>query len=188
MVGLAQRGDEAAFEWLYTRYSGAIHIYLYRLMNDSTDAEDLTADTFLKAWLHLPKTSDDLRFGAWIYRVATNVALDLLRHRGLIRWQPWAAFLACFHPAQVAPEGHDSPERAYLSTEASAEIEQVMASLPPKYRLCLLLREYQGLSYDEIAEVLSTTRAAVKSLLFRAREEFRQHPLTRRLRTEHGYA
>jgi RNA polymerase sigma-70 factor, ECF subfamily len=171
LVARAQAGDHGAFEALVARYQGAIYNYVYRLMGSAEDAGDLTQDTFLKAYLALPRTSDDLRVGAWLYRIATNVCLDELRHRKLVRWQPWEAFVSAFHPSQVAP---DSPERECLSREDAQEVQALLGELHPKYRLCLLLREYQDLSYDEIAAVLQTTRAAVKSLLFRAREEFRR--------------
>jgi RNA polymerase sigma-70 factor (ECF subfamily) len=174
LVARAQAGEHGAFEALVGRYQGALYTYVYRVMGSAEDAADLVQDALLKAYLALPRTSADLRVGAWLYRIATNVCLDELRHRKLVRWQPWAAFVAAFHPAQVAPEGQDSPERACLAREDAAEVQALLGELPPKYRLCLLLREYQGLSYDEIADVLATTRAAVKSLLFRAREEFRQ--------------
>src|SRR5688500_13674828 len=171
LIARAQAGDHAAFEAIFTQYQTAIYNYIYRLMGSAEDAYDMTQDTLLKAYLALPKTSDDLRVGAWLYRIATNVCLDELRHRKLVKWQPWEAFVSVFHPSQVAK---DSPERDCINTERSEEVQLILAQLHPKYRLCLILREYHDLSYDEIAEVLTTTRAAVKSLLFRAREEFRQ--------------
>lgn len=171
LVERAQAGDHVAFESLFNQYQTAIYNYIYRLMGSAEDAYDMTQDTFLKAYLALPKTSDDLRVGAWLYRIATNVCLDELRHRKLVKWQPWEAFISVFHPSQVAK---DSPERDCIDRENTEEVQLILDKLHPKYRMCLVLREYHDLSYDEIAEVLTTTRAAVKSLLFRAREEFRQ--------------
>lgn len=171
VVARAQAGDHAAFEAIFNQYQSAIYNYAYRLMGDPEDAFDLTQDTFLKAYQALPRTSHDLRVGAWLYRIATNVCLDELRHRKLIKWQPWEAFVSVFHPAQI---GRDNPERDVLDKENQEEVQLILDRLHPKYRMCLILREYHDLSYDEIAEVLTTTRAAVKSLLFRAREEFRQ--------------
>ncbi len=171
LIARAQAGDHAAFEVIFTQYQTQIYNYIYRLMGSAEDAYDMTQDTFLKAYLALPKTSDDLRVGAWLYRIATNVCLDELRHRKLVKWQPWEAFISVFHPTQVAK---DSPERDTIDRENTEEVQLILDRLHPKYRMCLILREYHDLSYDEIAEVLNTTRAAVKSLLFRAREEFRQ--------------
>ena len=171
LISRAQAGDHEAFEHLFNQYQAQIYNYIYRLMGSAEDANDMTQDTFLKAYLALSKTSQDLRVGAWLYRIATNVCLDELRHRKLIKWQPWETFVAAFHPTQVAK---DSPERDCINRENSEEVQLIFAQMHPKYRMCLILREYHDLSYDEIAEVLNTTRAAVKSLLFRAREEFRQ--------------
>ena len=171
LIARAQAGDHAAFETIFNSYQTQIYNYIYRLMGSSEDAYDMTQDTFLKAYLALPKTSDDLRVGAWLYRIATNVCLDELRHRKLVKWQPWDAFISVFHPTQVAK---DSPERDCIDKENTEEVQLILDRMHPKYRMCLILREYNDLSYDEIAEVLNTTRAAVKSLLFRAREEFRQ--------------
>jgi RNA polymerase sigma-70 factor (ECF subfamily) len=171
LIARAQAGEHAAFEQLFNQYQSQIYNYIYRLMGSSEDANDLTQDTFLKAYLALSRTSHDLRVGAWLYRIATNVCLDQLRHRKLIKWQAWESFVAVFHPTQVAK---DSPERDCITRENAEEVQLILAQMHPKYRMCLILREYHDLSYDEIAEVLNTTRAAVKSLLFRAREEFRQ--------------
>jgi RNA polymerase sigma-70 factor, ECF subfamily len=183
LIARARAGDHQAFEALFTRYQTPIYNYILRLLGPqrgrggsgghsaSEDAYDLTQDVFLKAYLALPRTSEDLKVGAWLYRIATNLCYDELRHRKLIKWQPWEAFISVFHPSQVAK---DNPERESVLQENAAEVQALLDQLPPKYRTCLILREYQELSYDEIAEVLHTTRAAVKSLLFRAREEFRQ--------------
>jgi RNA polymerase sigma-70 factor (ECF subfamily) len=171
LIARAQAGDHAAFEQLFNQYQSQIYNYIYRLMGSSEDANDLTQDTFLKAYLALSRTSHDLRVGAWLYRIATNVCLDQLRHRKLIKWQAWESFVAVFHPTQVAK---DSPERDCITRENAEEVQLILGQMHPKYRMCLILREYHDLSYDEIADVLNTTRAAVKSLLFRAREEFRQ--------------
>jgi RNA polymerase sigma-70 factor, ECF subfamily len=171
LIARAQAGDHYAFEAVFNAYQNAIYNFVYRVMGDPQDAYDLTQNTFLKAYLALPKTSADLKVSAWLYRIATNVCLDVLRHRKLVRWERWETFLSVFHPTQVARE---NPEGDVLSLETSADIDLVLARLHPTGRMCLVLREYHDLSYDEIAEVLNTTRAAVKSLLFRAREDFRR--------------
>lgn len=173
LVARAQDGDHAAFEAIFTQYQTAIYNYIFRMMGSREDAYDMTQDTFLKAYLALASTSDDLRVSAWLYRIATNVCLDEIRHRKLVRWTPWDAFLSVFHPSQVAAS-KEQPDSLAINRENAEEVQLILEKLHPKYRMCLILREYHDLSYDEIAECLATTRAAVKSLLFRAREEFRQ--------------
>jgi RNA polymerase sigma-70 factor (ECF subfamily) len=172
LIARAQAGDHAAFETIFTQYQTQIYNYIYRLMGSAEDAYDMTQDTFLKAYLALPKTSDDLRVGAWLYRIATNVCLDELRHRKLLKWQPWESFVSLFHPSQIA---RDNPERDAMQAETKSEVEVVLEKLSERYRVALVLREYHGLGYEDIAEIMGTTRTAVKTLLLRAREAFRFH-------------
>jgi RNA polymerase sigma-70 factor (ECF subfamily) len=201
MVALARRGDPAAFAWLFERYRARIFNYLYRLFGDADDAGEFAQDAFLKAYRALPATSADLRVGPWLYRIATNVALDAFRHRALVRWEsldralgaspaagarhPWRWDAA--GPAEDWPRarrhGHtpvdqdrrQDPQRAALDADEAARVRAVLWGLPTRYRVCLTLREFHDLSYDEIAARLGTTRAAVKSILFRARQTFRGH-------------
>lgn len=167
----AKMGDHAAFERIVQHYWGPIYNLVNRMMGNPEDSFDFTQDTFMKAYCALPRTSDDLRLGSWIYRIATNNCLDELRHRKRIHLLPWESFISVFHPSQIS---RDNPVRDVLDGENQEEIQAILDRLHPKYRAGLILRHYHDFSYDEIAEALNTTRAAVKSLLFRAREEFRQ--------------
>lgn len=170
-IALAQAGDHAAFEVIFAAYQEPIFNYITRMMGSTDDAYELTQDTFLKAYLNLGPTSADLKIGAWLYRIATNTCLDEIRHRRLVQWQSLGSWLSVFHPSQVAK---DSPDRTALDGERHDEVQRVLDRLKPIYRACLILKEYFDYSYDQIAEVLHTTRAAVKSYLYRAREQFRK--------------
>jgi len=172
-VGIVERaksGDALAFEAIFNTYRDPIYNYILRIMGSSEEANDLTQDTFLKAYRALPRTSADLNLPAWLYRIATNTCRDELRRRKIIKWQPWDSLTELFFTKQVAD---DNPEREALEKELKEAVQVVLNRLPYKYKLCLVLREYEGLSCEQIAEILGTTRSAVKSLLFRAREEFR---------------
>jgi RNA polymerase sigma-70 factor (ECF subfamily) len=187
----AQAGEAAAFAGLYETYRADIYHFIYRFMGSATDADDLTQDAFVKAWINLttpgtPANTDPrLRIGPWFYRIANNVCLDELRHRKLVKWQTLEGFLSAFHPAQVAP---DSPEREAVEGELAARVRATIDALPAhtakyssavqrdsghRFRTVLILREYGDLSYDEIAVALGLSRAAVKTVLFRARKAFR---------------
>lgn len=200
----AQAGDEAAFEWLYRKYDKPIRVHLFRMLGDVDAAADAAADTFLKIWLALPKTSDDLRFSAWAYRVATNVALDALRRRGVVKWLPLAPLLTAVgadtgpsrgsgrrfgdtvltksdgrlgRMVREALTDHDravQPEAAAVRHEDTQEVREIMERLHPRYRAALLLQAQRGLTCDEIAAALGTTRGTVKCILFRARAQFRE--------------
>lgn len=165
---------EVLFSALFSRYEQAIYQYVYRLMGDAEDARDFTQDVFLKCYRKLPETltKGDFQPQAWLYRIATNVCLDELRHRRLVKWQPLETFVSLFHPTQVA---RDNPERDALQAETRQEVGVVLDKLSPRYRAALMLREYHGLGYDEIAHAMGTSRIAVKTLLLRARESFRLH-------------
>jgi RNA polymerase sigma-70 factor (ECF subfamily) len=201
VVARARAGDDAAFASLYAHYQAPIWNYLYRILGDRADADEFAQDTFLKAYRGLPHIAGDLRFGAWLYRIATNVALDALRHRALVRWEPfdrvfspftstlsprwrrWGAGDGIDEGPSVRRQGHEllsrdrreDPEQAALDAEVVAQVRRVLAQLPPRHRASLELREYLGLTYDEMADVMGTTRSSVKSLLFRARRDFGRH-------------
>jgi RNA polymerase sigma-70 factor, ECF subfamily len=169
IAGLDTR-EEVNFDDIFETYNDRIYNCVYRLMGNAEDAYDLTQETFLRAYSALPKVQGELKVGPWLYRIATNLCMDQLRRRKLIRWEPIENLLSVFHVKGVAK---DSPERETLRQESREMVHRVLDKLPPKYRTCLVLREYQDMSCEDIAEVLGTTRSAVKSLLFRAREEFR---------------
>jgi len=170
-VSKAREGDTAAFEAIYDRYERRIYAFIYRLMGNAEDAYDLTQDTFVKAYMALPRTAPDLNLSAWLHRIASNACMDVLRRRKLIRWLPWETFDT--NPA-MEPAADDDPVGDYNQAETSGEVQTVLSKLSAKHRMALVLKEYQGMSCDEIGEVMGASRSAVKSLLFRAREEFRQ--------------
>jgi RNA polymerase sigma-70 factor, ECF subfamily len=175
MAGLGHTPEsEALYAQLFQRYEQAIYAYVYRMLGDPEDALDFTQDAFVKAYRKLPATlaKGNFQGQAWLYRIATNVCLDELRHRKLLKWQPWESFVSLFHPSQVA---RDNPERDAMQTETKHEVEIVLEKLSERYRVALVLREYHGMGYEEIAEIMGTTRTAVKTLLLRAREAFRFH-------------
>lgn len=193
LVELARLGDDHAFTRLHERFEQDIFNYLYRQTHHDPElARDLTQDTFLKAWLAIGRTEEGLRFGPWLRRIASNRFLDHARHVRLVQMERWEAHVDAHGAAKtiaaraiqgwhvggfagLADRLEERPEQALLQAELCAQVRQVLDTLHPHYRRCLILREYCDLSYDQLAGVLHTTRAAVKSLLFRAREEFRQH-------------
>ncbi len=159
---LAER--EAAFEQLFREYYGDILAYLYRLVGERKQAEDLTQDTFVKAYRALPDLAADANQRAWLYRIGTNTALDWLRRRRLIAWLPLL-------------EGDAHPLVRTSFAETSLEgvaVQRALAQLSARYRVPLVLFACQGLSTQEIAEILHISRGAVKTRLFRARKKFRR--------------
>ena len=160
LVARARRGDAAAFTEIFERYHHRIVNYLYGLVHDRELANDLAQDSFLKAYKALPRMDDDLRLAPWLYRIAGNTAFSALRRRKLIRWLP------------LLNDGIETSSADGAIVEAEA-VHRALAKLPPKYAAPLLLHSHEGLSCNEIAEIIGISPGAVKTRLFRAREAFR---------------
>jgi RNA polymerase sigma-70 factor (ECF subfamily) len=174
LVERARAGDPAAFEALYRRYERPIYSFIYRMMGDADDACDLSQAVFLKAHQALPRARPDTNVSAWLHQIAANACLDVLRRRQLRRWLPWNG---AKHDHLVLAGPADEPERHALDREAGDEaratVQRALDRMTPRHRLGLLLREYEGLSCEEIGQVMGLGRSATKSLLFRARQEFK---------------
>ena len=188
LIERARSGDHAAFEAIFTQYRTPIYHYIYRMMGSPEDAYDMTQDTFLKAYLALHKTSDDLRVGGWLYRIATNVCLDELRHRKLVKWHSLTEFqhdrngetisyaqksLSLGRVFIAQTTDYCTPEQVYQATETVEELRLLVEALPTQQRAVLILRDYHHRTLPEIADAVTLSVSAVKSMLFRARNALR---------------
>ena len=169
-VARAKAGDQAAFAELFTRYERRIYSFIYRMMGNPEDAFDLTQETFLKAYRALGKTDAELNVNAWLHRIAANACTDVLRRRRWVRWLPWEAL----DRDDLGERLDGDPADALLGAETRQAVQRTLLSQPPHYRRALLLREHEGLSCEELGAALGLSAAAAKSLLFRAREDFRR--------------
>ncbi|MEJ7839670.1 MAG: sigma-70 family RNA polymerase sigma factor [Thermomicrobiales bacterium] len=160
LVERARAGDQTAFALLFERFHAPVLNYLHRMVYDRALAEDLTQDTFIKAYNALPRTKPDLAFKAWLYRIATNTAISHLRRGKIVKWLPFLT---------DRETGDEAIER---SVTRSTDINVAMSKLPQHYASALLLRHYQGLSLAETAHALDITENAAKLRLFRARKAF----------------
>jgi len=161
LVGRARAGDQIAFARLFEQYHAPILNYLHRMVDDRALAEDLTQDSFVKAYNALPNTREDLAFKAWLYRIATNTAISHLRRRKIVQWIPF-----------LGEHDHPGGESLERQVTRQTDIETSLAKLPKHYAAVLLLRHYQGLSLAETASALDITENAAKLRLFRARKAF----------------
>jgi len=162
LVARAQDGDMTAFEHLARRYQTPIYRLLLRMLANRADAEDLTQDVFLTAWRRLPDLRSEAAFPAWLYRTATNRCLNLLRSR-----RPTVTVDADLAAASSAT----GPEQTVQARATVAALTAALQQLTPEQRACWLLREAHGRSYAEIATILSTTPAAVRGRIARARAQ-----------------
>ncbi|MGA7731678.1 MAG: RNA polymerase sigma factor [Chloroflexia bacterium] len=158
----ARAGSESAFTAIFERFQAPLVNYIYRLVGDWDAANDLAQDTFLKAYNALPRTEDTLQISPWLYRIATNTALDSLRRRKRITWVPFKIEME-----PVAPMSDHAPRHADQDA-----IQCALQQVPADQRTCLVLNLYQGLSYKEIADTLGITVNLVAVRIFRGREKF----------------
>lgn len=152
------------FDNIFARFHGPIYRYILGMVGNPEQAQDLTQDTFVKAYRALP-TTGDLILPAWLYRIATNTALDALRHRRRLTWLPFA-------PGQDEAIPAEEPDLPTSLAEGEA-VRLSLARLTPPQRACLLMRARDGLSLDEIAHAMKMSKGNVKITLFRAKERFR---------------
>ena len=170
LVQRAQRGDLRAFDLLVLKYQGRIGALVSRYIADAGEVEDVTQEAFIKAYRALSKFRGDSAFYTWLYRIAANAAKNHLVAKGR---RPGAD--ATIEDAEVFDDGGlvsetSSPEAMAMGDELAAGVEQALQSLPEELRAALTLRELEGLSYDDIAEVLGCPVGTVRSRIFRARE------------------
>jgi RNA polymerase sigma-70 factor (ECF subfamily) len=170
LVVRAQRGDSRAFDLLVLKYQGRIATLVARFVSDAAEVEDVTQEAFIKAFRALPKFRGDSAFYTWLYRIASNAAKNYLVARGR---RP--ATTADVQDAEYFEEGDalreiETPENAYFGGELAQAVQAALEGLPEELRAALSLREFDGLSYEEIADVMGCPVGTVRSRIFRARE------------------
>ena len=170
LVRSAQSGDQGAFSRLVETNQGKIYSLCYRMTGNPDDAADLTQEAFLNAWRGLAKFNGQSAFSTWLYRLASNACIDFLR-----REKRRGALSMTLedeededHQADL-PDERWSPERELERKEARKALRAGLQALSPEHRKVLLLRETEGLSYQEIAQALDLEEGTVKSRIARAR-------------------
>ena len=163
LVRRARQGNTEAYGELVQNYQSLVFNVCYRLMGERCEAEDITQETFLRAFKHLEQYDPERPFGAWIRRVATNLCLN---HYQMLEDASLPLDEELEHPL---PGGSMTPELIQVQAESSEQVRAAIHSLPPVYRVVIELRHFQELSYKEIAEQLDLPLSDVKSHLFRAR-------------------
>ena len=166
------QGDVNAFEKLVTEYEKAVYAIAQRMTGNPEDAADMTQETFIKAYNSLGSFRGDSKFSVWLYRIANNVCLDFLRSRSR---KPTVSLSVEDDEGEetqldVADESQ-SPELLLERGLTRDAVRRGLDTLPPDYKQILLLREIQGLSYEEIASALGIDLGTVKSRIFRARKK-----------------
>jgi len=178
LVEMAQNGDRNAFTLLVKRYQDRIYNLIYRYIGNAEDAIDLTQETFIKAFVKLGEFKGNSKFYTWLYRIAVNACIDFRRRQriSIVHWDDMRPNefdrLDIDEPANsIDVVGEDSnPEAHMLKSELRQIVREAINTLPEHLRIVLILREYEDLSYEEIASIIGCRVGTVKSRLFQARE------------------
>jgi len=164
-LAAARRGDTAAFTRLVEAYQKPVYNLACRMLGESTEAEEAAQEAFIRAYTQLSTYQPSRKFSSWMLSIASHYCIDLLRRRRLI----WLSIEDEEAPAEALVTPEPGPEEAMLEAEQEKTVRKMLATLPPDYRLPIILRYWNDLSYEEIAEATHSTVSAVKSKLFRAR-------------------
>jgi RNA polymerase sigma factor (sigma-70 family) len=170
LVLLAINGDQKAYADLLGRYRDAIYFMLLKMVNNSSDAEDLTIEAFGKAFKSIGQYTPNYAFSTWLFKIATNNCIDFIRKKktntlSLDQARP----LEDSVPLSI-PSDTPDPEEKLILKQKEALMRNIVAKLKPRYRKLIELRYFQELSYEEISAELELPIGTVKAQLFRARE------------------
>lgn len=172
LLAAIRDGDEAAFQELVRRYRNPITNFVYRMLDDYDRAVELSQETFIRVYMSASRYQANYSFSTYIYRIATNLAISELRRR---KRRKFVSLFAPFNNEDGEPVEIDPPDANPLQDEAMIENERrkavarAITSLPEKYRAAIVLRDVEGMSYDQIAETLNLSEGTVKSRINRAR-------------------
>lgn len=175
LIAKSQQGDVEAFGELVSIYEKQVYTVAYRFMGNPEDASDLTQEAFVRAFRAISRFRGEASFKTWIYHIVANVCRDELRKRKKQAVVSLDAPIVT-DDGYIAREQEDwslAPERVYDSIELQETIQQLLNQLIPEYRQVLVLREIQGFTYEEIANILECSLGTVKSRINRARKALR---------------
>ena len=168
--------DRKLFDELVNRYHKQIYNVAYRMTGNHADADDLTQDTFVKAFRFFSYYKRNMPFDNWLYRIMSNIHVDWLRRR------PKAYIRSLDEPIQQEegeatlelPDNSDGPEALALSGELDSEMQAALNTLSPDFRMTVVLSDIEGLSYEEISETMGCSIGTVRSRLHRGRKLLRE--------------
>lgn len=182
LVNAVKAGDHAAYRGLVEKYQERIFTMIYGMVRNREQAQDLTQETFVRGFRRLDSFRQDAKFYTWVYRIAKNVSIDYIRRRNRRDERSWEDQVEINRDGQIS-ESHRSvlPSKALERKQIYGAIMDAVEKLSPEHRQVLLLRELEGMSYTEMAEVCDVPAGTIMSRLYTARRKMRDL-----LKQEHG--
>ena len=175
LVKRVQAGDQRAFRTLVERYQRKVYAIAYGMLKDREDAMDVAQEAFVKVYKYLDHFKGDSSFYTWLYRIAVNICIDVIRKKGGTRGEDVEFDEQIAHDtaqAQIGALGSrlgTNPQKSALRRELAEKIQEALEQIPEKHRAILLLREVEGMSYEDLSRVLEIPKGTVMSRLFHAR-------------------
>ncbi|MFZ5468271.1 MAG: RNA polymerase sigma factor [Myxococcota bacterium] len=175
LVQRVRSGDQRAFKLLVERYQRKIYSVALGMLRDKEEALDVSQEAFVKVYKYLDHFKGDASFYTWLYRITVNVCIDVIRKRGGSAREAVEYDDSVAHDASEANLGAlgsrlgTNPQKSALRRELAEKIEEALAQVPEKHRAILLLREIEGMSYEDLARTLDIPKGTVMSRLFHAR-------------------
>ncbi len=177
LVELAQKGDRRAFRKLVERHQRRAFAIAFGLVRDEDDAREIVQEAFLRVYRNLERFKGGSSFFTWLYRIVTNLAIDLMRkparREAELHDEPQIADDADAFPFVSSIDGAD-PVDAIRRREIGGRIQQALDALPPYHRAVILMREVEGMSYQEMAEAMQVSKGTIMSRLFHARQKLQR--------------
>ena len=171
LIDLALSGEETAFKALLEKYRNLVFSIMLKMVRNKQEAEDLTQEAFMKAFVSLSSFNDEFAFSTWLMKIASNNCIDFLRKKKLKTYSIHEPIQYKDEKIEVEiPDKDPSPERTLIQSEKSKMIEKTINDLPERYRYVIILRHKEEKSYEEIAEIMNLPLGTVKAQIFRARE------------------
>lgn len=176
LVQRVRTGDQRAFKLLVERYQRKVYGVALGMMRNKEDARDVAQEAFVKVYRYVEFFKGDASFSTWLYRITTNICIDILRKRGTTKGLTHIEFDEAVKrdtaEAQIGALGSmlgTNPQKSALRKELADKINEAMAQIPETHRQILLLREVEGMSYDDLSKTLNIPKGTVMSRLFHAR-------------------
>jgi RNA polymerase sigma factor (sigma-70 family) len=164
-------GDQAAYASLFSKYKDSIYYMILKMVHNRDDADDLTVESFGKAFSNLEKYTPEYAFSTWLFKIASNNTIDFIRKK---RMEVISLDDDQSNESQnisnTVSSDHPDPEETFIKKQRALLMREMMETLKPKYRILIQLRFFDELSYDEIARELDLPLGTVKAQLFRAKD------------------
>ena len=177
LVKKSQKGNKKAFEQLVVIYQDRIYALSYQLTGNQADAQDLAQNVFIKAYQALSGFRNEADFGTWLHRITVNLSINEKRKRKPDVYLDSPVLTDEGKITRLLDSGVESPEEAYENLEFSTMVQNALKQLSPEHRTVLVLRDIQGYSYDEIAEMLNCSLGTIKSRINRGRQTMKERIL-----------